>query len=232
MKEEVFKIVFNTWAKPLLTLLQSDYFSNLTSYINKSYSTKVIYPREKKNVFKTFSLTPYKDLKVVILGKDPYPNNNMATGLAFGNKEEIMGDSKLSPSLQKIKECVEQNVYNGFKLSFDQTLESWAKQGVLLLNTALTVEKGRIGSHHKYWNRFTTETLKTINDNNSGIIFMLWGKDAQSYEEYISLSKHYVLKFNHPSWAARNNIFWDCNHFNKANELIKKNNGSEFCIEW
>jgi len=222
--------IFNTWSKPLQKLLYSEYFSRLVKFINKAYEDNIIFPA-KKNIFKAFRATDYKNLKVVILGKDPYPDGK-ATGIAFGNDNSIIGDNKISPSLLKIKECIEHNIYNGLNLDFDQTLESWSGQGVLLLNTSLTVKKNEIGSHHKYWAKFVVETLKMINDNNSGIIFMLWGKDAQVYEEYISLSKHYVLKFNHPSWAARKDILWDCDHFKKANELIEKNNGKEFCIKW
>jgi len=231
MQKEVYEVVFNTWSKPLLNLLQTEYFQKLVNFLNKAYASKIVYPN-KLNIFKAFKLTTYNELKVVIIGKGPYSFNNMATGLAFANEDSIIGDEKLSPSLLKIKQCVEQNVYNGFKLNFDQTLESWAKQGVLLLNTSLSVENGKINSHYKYWVKFIIKTIETINDNNSGIIFLLWGEDAQNYEEYISLSKNYVLKFNHPSWAVENKIPWNCNHFTKANEIIKRNNGSEFCIEW
>jgi uracil-DNA glycosylase len=230
MDEEVFEIVFDTWVKPLYNLLKTDYFYRLTDFIGKSYDKTTVYPN-KKYIFKAFKECPYKDLKIVILGKDPYPDGS-ATGLAFANSDLKMGDSKLSPSLKVIKDCIENSIYDGLNLDFDQTLTSWSKQGVLLLNTALTVERHIIGSHHKYWQKFTSEVLKIINDNNSGIIFMLWGKEAQMYEDYISLTRHYVLKCNHPSWAARNNISWDCNHFVKANELIEKNNGKEYCIKW
>lgn len=230
MDKELFEPVFKSWVTPLYSLLSSEYFSRLTEFISKTYDKTTVYPN-KKYIFKAFKECDYHNLKVVILGKDPYPDGN-ATGLAFANSDLIMGDTRLSPSLRAIKHCVEQTVYDGLNLKFDQTLNSWAKQGVLLLNTALTVERHIIGSHHKYWQKFTMETLKIINDNNSGIIFMLWGKDAQRYEEYISLTRHYVLKFNHPSWAERKGINWECDHFVKANELLKKNNGSEYCIEW
>lgn len=154
----------------------------------------------------------------------------MATGLAFANKDKVGGF--LSPSLSKIKECVEDSIYKGFNIEFNPELTEWSNQGVLLLNTALSVRKGIIGSHHNYWELFTKSVLTMLNDNNSGLIFMLWGKDAQQYEKYISDKKHYILKYNHPSWAAHNKIKWDCDHFVKANELLEENNGTEFCIEW
>lgn len=231
MNEELFKDVFKSWCKPMLNFLNTDYFSNLTKFISKSYDSKFIYPTNKRNIFKPFQLTPYNELKVVILSKQPYLDGK-ATGLAYGNSDSIIGGGKLSPSLLKIKECVEEKVYGGFNLDFDQTLESWSNQGVLLLNIALTVERGKPDSHLKYWNKFTTKVIQTINDNNSGIVFMFWGDGASEFEENISLSKHYVLKCEHPLEAVRDDRQWDCDHFTKANELITKNNGREFCIEW
>lgn len=220
--------VFLSWYIVLKDLIKSDYFNKLLSFLESEYKSKNISP-DKKDVFKCFRNTHFNNLKIVILGKDPYPNNK-ATGLAFANKDEVGG--KLSPSLSKIKNCIENNVYKGLNIDFNPELTHWTEQGVLLLNTALTVEKGNIGSHHKYWNRFTLEVLKTINDRCSGIIFMFWGKDAYKYEEYISDVKHYKMYYNHPSWAAYNDMPWNCNHFVKANKLIEENNGRKFCIEW
>lgn len=231
MNEEIFESVFKTWTQPLLKFLNSDYFTKLTKFISKSYDNKYVFPTNKRNVFKAFQLTDYNDLKVVIIGKEPNLDGS-GTGLAFANSQNIIGGIKLSPYLTKISKCVENTVYKGFNLSFDPTLESWAEQGVLLLNPSLTVERGKPGSHYKYWYKFNEEVLRIINDNTSGIIFMLWGEEAQKYEESLSLSKHYVLKCEHPNEAVKEDRDWECDHFVKANEIIKRNNGSEFCIEW
>ena len=220
--------LFNTWNGPINKLIESNYFNGLLNFLKKNYKYLNICP-EQKNVFKAFELTDYNNLKVVILGKDPYSDGKSATGLAFANEDK---GGVISPSLVKIKECIETTIYNGLNLDFNPNLESWAEQGVLLLNTALTVEKDKIGSHEIYWKEFTKTVIETINDNHSGIIFMLWGKDAQAFDILINKKKHYVLKDRHPAYADYNNIAWNCNHFTEANKLIEENNGKEFCIKW
>jgi len=211
-------------------LVSSPYMKKVLQYLQNEYDKKIIYP-DKKDVFKAFKLCNPKKIKVVILGQDPYFDGN-ATGLAFANKDYIL---KTSPSLTKIIESVEREVYKEFNLDFDPTLEDWADQGVLLLNTALTVTRNKPTSHFKVWDRFTKQILKIISENNPGLIVMLWGNNAQKYEttDVYDLSKQcYVLKAIHPAASAHNKTDWKCDNFVKANDIIRENNGEEFCIKW
>lgn len=225
-----FDKLFGDWNNYLKDFFKSNYIHNLFLFINEVYNSNTkVEPLTKSKIFKAFKLTQMKDLKVVIIGQDPYPDGS-ATGLAFANEDEVRGVT--SPSLLKISECIEQNVKQGFNLDFDPTLISWAEQGVLLLNTALTVQKYKIGSHSKYWKKFTTEIIKTINDNKPGTVFLLWGEHAKSYKHLINKDLHYVLEYYHPSYAARNKFFWNCTHFNEVNKIIEENNGKSECINW
>lgn len=219
-----FEPVFETWFEPLYPILNTLYFRDLIVKLNYKFKVSTIYPK-RSEVFKAFRITEFDNLKVVILGQDPY-TNGMATGLAFANPEDTFHPNV---SLYKIQKAVERDIYNGFKLDFDFTLESWAEQGVLLLNSSLTVG-GVAGSHSEWWEPFTRETIKIINDSKQGIIFMLWGNDAQKYSKFIDENKHTVLTFEHPSYAARRDEIWKCKHFSEANEIIKEYGGEQ--IEW
>jgi len=211
--------VVDTWVYPLESIINSLYFRELISFVNYKYKFGTIHPRAKHNIMRAFRECSYDTLKVVILGENPYTNGS-ATGLAFGVSESSF---YIPPSLEKIIENVEKTLYKGLKLDFDITLESWCKQGVLLLNSALTC--GNItNSHREKWQPFTKEVIKTISNNKKGIIFMLWGNNAKSYAKYIDQNKHYVLEYHHPSYDARRNAFWDCDHFGKANEILNENN--------
>ena len=213
---ESFAPHFSSWYLPLYPILNTLYFEDLIHNVNRLYQTSKIYP-EKGNTLKVFRLTNWNDLKVVILGQDPYPNER-ATGLAFANPNTV---SSPSPALRSIISNVEKQYYDGLKLEFDLTLEKWAKQGVLLFNTALTVSNIS-GAHVHYWKPFTEAVLKTISDKKQGIIFMLWGKYAQSYESFIDSSKHYILKHEHPTAPHYRGLKWDCSHFKDANSLLEK----------
>lgn len=226
VEQHVIKKIFNTWYKPLEKMLISDYFTELLAYLDGIYSKQVIYPTQK-NVFKAFECD-YNSLRIVILGQDPYPNQN-ATGLAFANPD-VYG-LKLSPSLKMIKECVENTAYDGLNIDFSPDLLHWKEQGILLLNTALTVKEYSSGSHSELWAPFTRTVIKAINNYKSGIIFMLWGNHAQEYEKYIDSNRHTILKYHHPSFSARNNTEWKCDHFVAANRIIGETD-IEKCIEW
>jgi uracil-DNA glycosylase len=215
------------WYEQIISVsISDDYLENILPFLDKEYKKNNIYPK-KKDVFKAFKLTQFKDTRVVILGQDPYFDGS-ATGLAFANNDTITP----SPSLVKIEECIEQHCYNGFNLELNYTLKQWANQGILLMNTALTVKKGQPASHLKYWKKFTKAIIDSLNYNTSGIIFLLWGAAAHKYESLINKDRHYVLKHTHPAYASRKKIDWNCTHFNEVNEIITKNNGREFCIEW
>ena len=210
-----------------LDYLRSPYMIKLLTMITKS--SEVVYP-QRKNVFRAFRECSPTNLKVVILGQDPY-HDGSAIGLAFGNNNEKL---RISPSLKKILECVERE-FNTLKIDEDITLQSWANQGVLLLNTALTVEKSKPKSHSKPWKLFTEFVVKYIAQNFPGTIFMLWGKDAQAFEKIGNLNLNntcHVLKAVHPSYANFKNTDWKCDNFKQANKIIEQQNGNEFCIEW
>lgn len=211
-------------------LVSSPYMRKVLMYLNKEYDNRLIYPA-KSDVFKAFKLCSPEKLKVVILGQDPY-HDGSATGLAFANGIEKL---RLSPSLEKIQDTVETDVYENLNLGFDTTLESWAEQGVLLLNTALTVQRGQANSHFKVWKRFTSIILDIISENYPGTIFMLWGKQANTYikgDQYDLRDNCNVMTASHPAAAAYNKVFWECDNFNKANNIIREQNGQEFCIKW
>jgi uracil-DNA glycosylase len=211
------------WSAALADLLSSEYMGKLMDKVREEYRLGTVYP-EKPRVFRAFRETPWNDLRVVILGQDPY-HNGSATGLAFANEGEVT-----SPSLRKIEDLHHRYGIDHSHFCFDPSLESWAKQGVLMLNTALTVKKGQAGSHTKYWKKFTEGVLKTIAENKPDCIFMLWGNDAKSFKPVVGNCR--VLEYAHPAYACYKGIDWNCDGFNKANELIESSNGSEFRILW
>lgn len=214
---ETFAPHFESWYLPLYPLLNTLYFENLIYKVNDYYQKSETFPA-KGNTLKAFRLTKWNDLRVVILGQDPYPNER-ATGLAFANPISV---NSPSPALRNIVKRVEKDCYNGLKLDFDYSLESWAKQGVFLFNTALTVSRVS-GSHVEDWKLFTEEILNTINNKKEGIIFMLWGKYAQSYSHLIDKEKHHILEWEHPTAASYQGREWLCPHFLDSNEILKNN---------
>jgi uracil-DNA glycosylase len=209
-------------------LWDSKYMENVLGYISSRYKQATLYPKWE-DLFKSFKLTPFDNLKVVIIGQDPYPNEQngtpVATGLAFANN-----GLEISPSLSKIRDTIEREVYDGFNISFDYSLEEWASQGVLLLNTSLTFEKFK-GGHFNIWEDFTKSILKKLNDIN-GLHVCLWGKHAKSFKYLLDNKKIFIYEEVHPAYAARNNKDWHCNHFKEINKMIYKQNGKEEIIAW
>lgn len=225
-----FKEVFKTWEPPLKKrLLETNYMERLLTVTNDSYKQEVVRPA-KLDIFRAFKLTSYEDTRVVILGQDPYPSKK-ATGLAFGNEEKD-AQFRLSPSLQLIADCVERDFHEGINLNFDPTLVSWGKQGVLLLNSALTVEQGKVGSHTMRWKRFIREVFRMLCRNKPGTIFLLLGAQAKEFRMFIDEKQCHVLSYVHPAWSARQGTDWNCPHFKKINEIIESQNGKEYCIKW
>lgn len=220
------------WAKKFKILQERGVLDKVLPYVLRQYSTKVICP-DIKDVFKAFKLCPWKELKVVIIGQDPYHDIHngkiRATGLAFANNPEQ--HVFYSPSLDKIMESVRRDRKLELPLEVDPSLESWAKQGVLLLNTALTVEQGKPGSHATAWSPFTTGIIEILSEYNNGLIFLLWGGHARKYKKYINQNLHHILEYSHPaSVVYRGNGEWGCTHFGEVNEILKKNNNME--IKW
>lgn len=225
MKEKLAKKVFKSWYGILNPILTSKYFGILIKQLENLYKTEKIWPEQKK-VFRTFQLTNYRDLKVVIIGQDPYPNSR-ANGLAFANSNNT---GSLSPSLRKIREVIEDDYYQGLNLNFDQTLESWAKQGVLLINTALTVEEGNAGSHAVKWEKFTQGVLEQLSLYNPGTIYVLWGGYAKGFKKYINQESNHIIEAEHPAASLYGGgRKWNFS-FKKIDEITTKLYGDK--IKW
>lgn len=222
------KLTPSGWATKLRGFIQSSDFDKIleTLYVQREEGKRFTPPL--KHVFKAFEECPEKDVKVVIIGQDPYPGMNIADGIAFS----CSITQKPQPSLRFIFQEIERTVYQEFPTHQDPDLTRWANQGVLLINTALTCEMDKVGSHYDIWHDFIMYLLDMLNLTNSGIIFILLGAKAQELESVLG-QNHYILKASHPASAVYNGGKWDCNDvFNKANEIIQGNNGPEFKINW
>ena len=193
---------------------------SVLSKLGPEYKRKPICPAQN-NVFKAFEVCPYDKLKVVMLSQDPYPQKGVATGILFGNKEGTR-DEDLSPSLQIIKEAAINFEIPHNCIIFDPTLESWAKQGILMINSALTVEMNKIGSHVMLWRPFITSLLKKLSENKTGIIYVLFGKQAQTFKPYINKQFNIVLEENHPAYFARTGKSMPHTIFEQISKLTKE----------
>lgn len=208
-----------TWEDIIDLEKQKDYYKKLKEEINKRYETTTVFP-EKQNIFKAFSLTKLDNLKVVILGQDPYHGFGQAQGLAFSTPANI----KNPPSMQNILKEIQSDL--GKKsICEDGDLTPWAKQGVLLLNTILTVEEAKPKSHHNLgWEVFTDNIIKYISDNCEDTIFILWGSPAISKTKLIDRKKHHILTAPHPSPLSSYRGFFGCKHFSQTNDILKSLN--------
>lgn len=210
------------WDEILEKEFKKDYFKKLSDFIDISYEIDKIYP-EKKDIFNALSTTSYEDTKVVILGQDPYIRSNQAHGFAFS----VLPYNDIPPSLMNIFKELENelNLY----VPNNGCLLKWAKQGVLLLNSILTVKEGMSNSHKKKgWEEFTDFIIQELNKKDN-LVFLLWGNYAQKKGEYIDRNKHLVLEAAHPSPLAGGRFF-GCDHFKLTNEYLKNNNKKE--IDW
>ncbi|MDD6387883.1 MAG: uracil-DNA glycosylase [Bacilli bacterium] len=205
--------VNNNWDIILKDEYEKEYFKNLLNYINEEYNNKTVYPL-KENIFKALEYTDYNDIKVVILGQDPYHGEGEAQGLSFS----IPNDIRITPSLRNIfKEL--KNDLNIERTNTD--LSDWAKQGVLLLNAILTVCKDTPLSHKdKGWEIFTDEIIKKINEREKPVIFILWGNYARSKKKLITNKNHYVIESAHPSPLSASRGFFDSKPFSKTNNIL------------
>ncbi|MGJ0341545.1 uracil-DNA glycosylase [Aliarcobacter cryaerophilus] len=208
-----------TWEDIIDLEKQKDYYKKLKEEIDKRYETTTVFP-EKQNIFKAFSLTKLDNLKVVILGQDPYHGFGQAQGLAFSTPANI----KNPPSMQNILKEIQSDL--GKKsICEDGDLTPWAKQGVLLLNTILTVEEAKPKSHHNLgWEVFTDNIIKYISDNCEDTIFILWGSPAISKTKLIDTKKHDILTAPHPSPLSSYRGFFGCKHFSQTNNILKSLN--------
>ena len=180
-----------------------------------------------RDVFKAFELCKYKECKIIFIGQDPYPQRGVATGLLFGNNINTP-ENKISPSLEIIKEAVVNYEIPHNNVIFDITLESWAKQGILLLNSALTCELNKIGSHVMIWRPFISKFLKKMSNDNVGLIYVLFGKQAQTLKPYINTRFNHIIEIEHPAYFARTNTKMPKEIFYKINKLTKSINGVPF----
>ena len=189
---------FGDWMK----VIDRAELSNVMAKVGQEYKRKPLCPIQS-DVFKAFELCSLKDLKVVMLGQYPYPQKGVATGILFGNNKEISNEN-LSPSLKVIKEAAINFEVPHNCIIFDQTLESWARQGILMLNSSLTVEMNKVGSHTMLWRPFIAKLLKSLSEYNTAIIYVLFGRQAQSFKPYINDKLNHVIEIEHPAYFARN----------------------------
>lgn len=214
-----------TWQEIIENEKQKDYYKSLKEEIDKRYETTKVFP-EKKNIFKAFSLSKIEDLKVVILGQDPYHGFGQAQGLSFSTPANIKNPPSMVNILKEINDDLGKK-----SICEDGDLTLWATQGVLLLNTILTVEEGKPKSHHNLgWEIFTDNIIKFISDNCQDIIFILWGSPAISKLKLIDKSKHHILTSPHPSPLSSYRGFFGSKHFSKTNEILRNLGKKE--INW
>ena len=217
-------MIGNDWDSVLESEFKKEYFYNLLKFVQGEYARKTVYP-PKKEVFKAFRYTPYENVKVVILGQDPYHGEGEAEGLSFSVKEGI----RKPPSLNNIFKELHDDL--GCEIPKNGSLVPWAKQGVLLLNTVLTVIKDQAASHRDIgWETFTDYVIKKINDKTDPVVFILWGNFARSKKKLITNPKHFIIESAHPSPLSAYNGFFGSKPFSKTNDFLKQNGLSP--IDW
>ncbi len=215
-----------SWNSILSTEKEKTYYQSMIATIQAERALgKNIFPRDN-DIFAAFDLTAFNDVKVVIIGQDPYHGEGQAHGLAFS----VLPGIKPPPSLRNIYKELATDI-DGFLIPCHGYLESWARQGVLLLNTVLTVEEGKAHSHAKLgWETFTDRIIEELNQHKDGVIFMLWGAHAQKKGANIDSLRHSILKAAHPSPLSAHRGFFGCKHFSKVNELLHSKNIAK--IDW
>ncbi len=214
-----------SWKKILSEEFEKPYFIDLTNKVKEEYKTKITYPKGS-DIFSAFQYCTFDNVKVVILGQDPYHGVGEANGLAFSVNKDV----RVPPSLRNIYKEIESDL--GIVVDKNNgDLSRWAKQGVLLLNSTLTVSKDKAGSHQGIgWEIFTDAVIQKLSDTKSNIVFILWGKYAKEKGKVIDVNKHLVLSSPHPSPFAADRGFFGSKPFSKANEYLKRNNKEE--INW
>ncbi len=213
-----------SWKTVLKEEFNKSYFYALKEFLVEEKKQYTVYP-EGPNIFNAFSYTPFNKVKVVIIGQDPYHGPGQAHGLSFSVPEGI----PKPPSLQNIFKELQSDV--GKEIPTSGNLESWARQGVLLLNATLTVRANQPTSHQKHgWETFTDTVIKTLSKEKSGLVFLLWGRFAQDKEQLIDTTRHFVLKAAHPSPLSAYHGFLGCKHFSQTNDILRAQ--GETPIEW
>lgn len=207
-----------SWLAPLATEFEQPYMKQLKAFLlTQKRQGKVIYP-DSKNIFNAFNSTPLDQVKVVILGQDPYHGPDQAHGLCFSVQQGV----KVPPSLQNIYKELQRDL--GFQHPGHGCLQSWANQGVLMLNATLTVEQANAGAHQgQGWEIFTDQAIRLVNQQCQGVVFLLWGSYAQKKAVFIDPQKHLILKAPHPSPLSAHRGFIGCGHFSQANHYLQQN---------
>lgn len=217
-------MIGNNWDKLLEDEYKKEYFVNLIEFLKKEYKEKTIYPKQNE-IFNAFRYTSYDDVKVVIIGQDPYHGPKQAEGLSFSVSNDVLKP----PSLQNIFKELESDL--GIPFPKHNSLIPWAREGVLLLNAVLTVEEHKPASHSKIgWEMFTDHVIEVLNKREKPIVFILWGAFARSKKALITNTNHYIIESAHPSPFSARNGFFGSKPFSKTNDFLKKHNIKE--IDW
>lgn len=217
--------ISDSWKNILQQEFDKSYFIKLTSFVSEEYKNQLCFPKQE-DIFAAFNFCAFEDLKVVIIGQDPYHGENQANGLCFSVKDNI----KHPPSLINIFKEISKDLDVEYPQSGN--LEKWAKQGVLLLNATLTVRAHEAGSHQKRgWESFTDSIIKKISEEKENVVFLLWGGFAKKKSKLIDKKKHHILESGHPSPLSANRGYWfGNNHFSKTNKIFKSINKTK--IKW
>ncbi len=209
--------ITNDWLDAISSEFKKPYYRDLYNFVKDEYSRTVVYP-PANDIFNAFHFTPLSKVKVLILGQDPYHNVNQAHGLSFSVKP----GEDIPPSLQNIYKELNEDL--GCYIPNNGYLEKWAREGVLLLNTVLTVRAHQANSHQgRGWEQFTDAVINAVNEQDRPIVYMLWGRPAQSKAPMLTNPKHLILKAPHPSPLSAYRGFFGCKHFSMANEFLEKN---------
>lgn len=214
-KESWKSMINSDWKELLSDEFDKEYFQKLNEFLKEEYKNYEVFPK-RDNIFEALNHTSFKDTKILILGQDPYHNDGQAHGLAFS----VLPGVKTPPSLKNIYK--ELNSEYGYFIPDNGYLIDWADQGVLLLNTSLTVRAHEANSHSKKgWEKFTDKIIEILNDREEPVIFILWGNNAKKKIKLIDSEKHYILEGVHPSPLSASRGFFGCNHFKKANDILE-----------
>ena len=218
------KIFENDWDDALQEEFTKPYYVKLRQFLTEEYAVETIYPQQD-NLWTAFKLTPFNDVKIVILGQDPYHGPGQAHGLSFSVKPGV----KIPPSLRNMFKELTEDIK--CPIPQDGTLTGWAKQGVLMLNTVLTVREGEAHSHRKKgWEVFTDEVIRQLSEREKPVVFILWGRPAQEKKKLIDVSKHAIIESFHPSPLSASRGFFESKPYSKANTILKSWN--EEAINW
>ncbi len=217
--------ITNDWQAILQSELDKKYFKNLLNYLEIEYKNSICYPN-KNQIFDAFNACSFADLKLVIIGQDPYHGKGQANGLCFSVSDKVTHPPSLKNIFKELKEDI------GKKIPKSGDLLTWSKQGVLLLNATLTVRESEAGSHQKQgWEQFTDAVIQLISTKKENVIFLLWGGFSKKKGKNVDKNKHYILESGHPSPLSANRGYWFGNkHFSKSNTILKQLNLSE--IKW